>query len=342
MFRQFNIYQSTGDTFGAGGLSRAMRTIPVLLEIAADMERLCPDALLVNFTNPMSANCWALNKYSKIKTIGLCNGVTGFQSHLADIIGVPFEETWCKAIGVNHFTWITDFYHKGECVLNKVKEIMRNDESKRAGGQFTWELFDTFGAFPVVGDGHICEFMPLMQAKGAYYGKTFGVDGGHDFEKYAKYWDDVCEDMDAQAYGRKPLVLPDMSGEPSFSDEDLFIDVVMAATGGGAAVERTVNLANNGIAPNLPPDAILEVTALVNSAGFHPYNYGELPAGINAVLQRVTSSHALTVEASVSGDYNMIIQALMADSVAANRQTAEKIADCILETHKDYLKHFKI
>ena len=339
MFRQFNIYQSTGDTFGAGGLSRAMRTIPVLLEIAADMERLCPGALFVNFTNPMSVNCWALNKYSKIKTVGLCNGVTGYQSELADILGVPFGQTWCKAVGVNHFTWITHFEHNGGCVLGKLKQIMRDDESKRIGGQFTWELFDTFGAFPVVGDGHICEFMPLMQAKGAYYGKTFGVDGGHDFEKYARYWDEVCEDMEAQAYGRKALKLPERDGGPSFSDEDLFIDI-MAAVGGGQPVERTVNIANNGVVHNLPADAIIEVTALVNSAGFHPYNYGELPAGISAIMQRVAASHALTVEASVSGDRNIVIQALMADSVAVNRQAAEKIADCILDTHKAYLPHF--
>ncbi|MCL1792650.1 MAG: hypothetical protein FWG34_02150 [Oscillospiraceae bacterium] len=342
MFRQFDIYQSTGDTFGAGGLSRAMRTIPVLLEVASDMEKLCPNALFVNFTNPMSVNCWALNKYSKTKTIGLCYGVTDIQRQLANVIGAPFEETWSKAVGVNHFTWITQFTHNGKSAWNRVREAMANDEAKRVGGQFTWELFETFGAFPAVGDGHICEFMPPTQAKGAYYGKTFGVDGGHDFERYARYWDDVCEEMEAQAYGRKPLtVLPEETAAGcTFRDEDLFIDVVMAALGSGKAVERTVNLPNNGIVLNLPSDAVLEVTALVNGSGFHPYNCGEMPAGINAILQRVVASHALTVEASLSGDRNMVIQALMADLVAANRQTAEKIADCILETHKDYLPHF--
>lgn len=341
IFRQFNIYQSTGDTFGAGGLSRAMRTIPVLLDVAADMEKLCPDALFVNFTNPMSVNCWALNKYSKIKTVGLCYGVTAIQHNLANMIGVDFDDTWSKAVGVNHFTWITDFMYKGENAWGLVKEAAEKSGKKHTHGQYTWELFETFGAYPTVGDGHICEFMPLMQAQGAYYGKTFGVDGGHDFEKYAKYWDDVCGEMEAQAYGRKPLeVLPETETGRTFRDEDLFIDIVMAATGGGKPVERTVNLPNNGIVSNLPADAILEVTTLVNSAGFHPYNYGELPAGINAILQRVAASHALTVETSISGDRNMVIQALIADSVAINRHTAEKIADCILETHRDYLPHF--
>jgi len=344
MFRQFNIYQSTGDTFGAGGLSRAMRTIPVLLEVAFDMEKLCPDALFVNFTNPMSVNCWALNKYTKIKTVGLCYGVTAHQHNLADLIGVPFDETWSKAVGVNHFTWITDFMYKGKDAWPLVREAAEKSEHKYMHGQYTWELFETFGAYPTVGDGHICEFMPLMQAKNAYYGKTFGVDGGHDFEKYAKYWDDVCDDMEAQAYGHKPLTVlsEDTASGNTLRDEDLFIAVVMAASGIGKPVERTINLPNRGIVENLPPDAIIEVTAFVNGSGFHPYNYGQLPAGINAILQRVTSSHALTVEASVSGDRNMVIQALMADSVAVNRRVAEQITDCILETHKKYLPHFGV
>ena len=311
------------------------------------MERLCPDALLVNFTNPMSVNCLALNKYSKIKTVGLCYGVTSFQHYLAELIGAPFAETWSKAVGVNHFTWITEFTHNGADAWPRVREAIAANPAKRADNPFTWELFDAFGAFPTVGDGHICEFMPLMQAKGAYYGKTFGVDGahgGHDFSKYAKFWDTVFDDMADQAYGRKPLEpMPEPDAETgiTFRDEELFINIISAALYGGKPVERTVNLPNNGVVPNLPDDAILEMTALVNSSGFHPYNHGKLPAGLNAILQRVTSSHALTVEAAVSGDRAIVIQALLADSVAPNRAIAENIAGKIFETHKPYLTHFK-
>ena len=339
MFREFNIHQSTGDTFGAGGISRAIRTIPVLLEVARDVERLCPDALFVNFTNPMSVNCWALNKYSKVKTIGLCYGVTYYQNVLAHLIGVPFKETWTKAVGVNHFTWITDFTHNGKDAWPRVREALAADPSKRAGNVYTWELFDTFGAFPTVGDGHVCEFMPLMQAQGAYYGNTFG----DKFEDYQAYWDGVFANMSDQAYGNKALeIRKDPSAESGvvFRDEALFMDVINAALFNGTPVERTVNLPNNGVIPNLPNDAILEVTTLVNSAGFHPYNYGPLPPGLNAILQRVTSSHALTVEAAVSGDPNLVIQALLTDNIAPTRAIANKIADKIFEIHKPYLTHF--
>lgn len=116
IFRQFNIYQSTGDTYGAGGVSRALRTIPVLVEVGHDIERLCPNALMINFTNPLTVNVWALSIATKVKVAGLCYGVTYYQHYLANLIGMPWDQLNCRAIGVNHFTWITDLSYQGESV----------------------------------------------------------------------------------------------------------------------------------------------------------------------------------------------------------------------------------
>ena len=340
IFHKFNIYQSTGDTYGAGGVSRALRTIPVLVEIARDMEKLCPNALLVNFTNPMTVNCWALNKVTKIKTIGLCYGVTYFQHFLAKFIDVPFEETWTKSIGVNHYTWITDFQYQGKDVWPLLRQKMKEKETEVKNMPYTWELFETFGAFPCVGDGHICEFVPGFQGKGAYYGKTFGIDGAHNFEEYAKHWDKVFDDMKDQAYGRKPLEkIGDNPSGDTFRDEDLFIDVLSAIMGGNP-VERTINLPNQGQVPSLPLGAILEGTTLVNGAGFHPLSYGELPTGINAILQRILGAQALTVEAALKADRNLVVQTFMADLTAIRKADAQKLTDCILNTHKEYLPQF--
>ena len=340
VFHQFNIHQSTGDTYGAGGVSRALRTIPALIEIAHDMEKLCPDALLVNFTNPMTVNCRALTKSTSIKTIGLCYGVTWYQHFLARFIDVPFEATWTKAIGINHFTWITDFLYEGRDAWPLVREKMKEKAGEVSRQPYTWELFETFDAFPCVGDGHICEFVPGFQGKGQYYGKTFGLDGQHNFEKYAKSWDDVFGDMADQAYGRKPLdsVIENKEGEV-FRDEDLFIDVLSAIMG-GPAVERTINLPNAGQAPGLPLGAVLEGTALVNGAGFHPLGYNELPVGISAIMNRILSAQELTVEAALKADRKLVVQAFMADLTAVKKADAEKLVDCILETHRDYLPQF--
>ena len=339
MFRQFGIYQCTGDTYGAGGVSRALRTIPVLIEVARDMEKLCPNACLFNFTNPMTVNIWAINKETNIKAVGLCYGATWHQHFLANFIGVPFKDTWSKSIGVNHFTWITDFYYKGQDAWPLIRNRM--DEFRKAAGQYTSELFEVFDAYPCVGDGHICEFVPGFQAKGGYYGKTFGLDGGHDFEGYARSWDRVFEDMADQAYGRKPLEkIRDNEAGETFRDEDLFIDVLLATLGDSDPIERTVNLPNKGQVSNLPYGAVLESTALVNSAGFHPLSFGEIPVGIMAIMQRILGAQALTVEASLKADRKLAVQAFMADLTAVKKADAEKLVDCILETHKDYLPQF--
>ena len=343
IFRQFNVYQSTGDTYGAGGVSRALRTIPVLIEVARDIERLCPNALFINFTNPMTVNCRAVARETSVRIGGLCYGVTYYEHYLARFIGVPWKETRCRAIGVNHFTWITDFQCEGQdawpLVRQKMQEKIDSGEIKES---YTWELFRMFDAFPCVGDGHICEFVPGWQGQGAYYGRTFGVNAGHDgsFEEYVAGFHRVFAEMADQAYGRTPITKSevDISGE-TFKDEDLFIDVLNASLGQGEIL-RTVNLPNVGQASNLPAGAVLEATTFVSGAGFQPLCFGELPPGITAILQRIIGTQELTVEAALKADRKLAIQALVAGETVRTEAEAERMMDVILETHREYLPQF--
>lgn len=339
IFRQFNIFQSTGDTYGAGGVSRSMRTIPRLLEIARDMEELCPDAVLVNFTNPMTPNVTALSEHTRIKTVGLCCGVTYYQHYLAQLIGVPYEQTWSKAVGVNHYTYITDFTYQGKNAWPLVRQAAERNSKLRQDMPHTWELFDAFDAFPCVGDGHICEFIPGFQGEKAYYGKTFGIDAGHSFEHYAASWDDVFEDMRAQAYGEKPLVKIEERSSNTFRDEDYFIDVVSALLD-GERCECTVNLPNRGQAPGLPMGAVLEQTTLINGAGFHPLAYDSIAPGILAHMNRIASVQTLIAEASVRCDRKMVVQALMAGLTTLRKAEAERMVDMILDTHRAWLPEY--
>lgn len=341
IFRQFNVYQSTGDTYGAGGVSRALRTIPVLVDVAHDIERLCPNALFINFTNPLTVNVWAIAQTSRVKVAGLCYGVTYFEHFLARFIGVPWREVRCRAIGVNHFTWITDFEYAGQdawpLVRQKLREKMVAGEIKES---YTWELFRMFDAFPCVGDGHICEFVPGWQGQGAYYGKTFGIDAGHAFEEYAAGFDKVFAEMADQAYGRAPVVKSevDITGE-TFKDEDLFIDVLNASLGQDE-IFRTVNLPNVGQASNLPLGAVLEATTFISGAGFQPLCFGALPPGLTAILLRILGVQALTVEAALKADRKLAIQALVAGETVRTEAEAERMMDVILDTHRDYLPQF--
>ena len=339
--RQFDIYQSTGDTFGAGGVSRALRMIPVLVEVAKDIERICPNAIFINFSNPMTVNCRAIARTTSVKVAGLCYGVSWYHHYLAKFIGVPMEQLMCRAIGVNHFTWITELQYEGKDAWPLVREKMKEKQEEIKRQPYTWELFRLFGAFPCVGDGHICEFVPGWQGKGAYYGKTFGIDAGHSFEEYAKGFDKVFQDMEDQAYGRAPIIKrEDNPAEAElFKDEDLFIDVLNASLGEDE-IFRTVNLPNIGQASNLPAGAVLEATTLINGAGFQPLCFGELPPGITAILLRIIGAQELTVEAALRGDRKLVLQALVAGETVRTEAEAEALTDALLETHRQWLPHF--
>jgi alpha-galactosidase len=336
VFRQFNVHQSTGDTYGAGGVSRALRMIPALVEIARDVERLCPNAIFINFSNPLTVNVWAISKATNLKVAGLCYGVTYYQHYLANLIGMPWNDLSCRAIGVNHFTWIMDLTYKGESVWPQVRKVME-EKGASLGNPYTWELFRMFDAFPCVGDGHICEFVPGWQGKGAYYGQTFGMDF-HNFEKYAATFDTVYQLMTDQAYGREPIIKREdnPTEKEMFKDEDLFIDVLNAAMGEDA-IFRTVNLPNHGTATNLPKGAVLEATTFINGDGFQPLTFGDLPLGIAAIVNRILGTQELTVEAALKADRKLAIQALVAGETVRTQAEAEKMMDVILDTHRDYL-----
>lgn len=210
-----------------------------------------------------------------------------------------------------------------------------------AHNRYTWELFRTFDAFPCVGDGHICEFVPGWQHKGAYYGQTFGVNAGHRFEDYAAGFDRVFEEMADQAYGRAPIVKAEeqpAAGE-TFKDEDLFIDVLSAAMGEDEIL-RTVNLPNQGQAANLPDGAVLEATTLISGMGFEPLCFGAVAPGIAAIMQRIIGAQELTVEAALQADRKLALQALIAGETVRTRAEAEAVLDTILTTHRAYLPRF--
>src|SRR4030042_5705542 len=333
IFRQFDINQTTGDTYGAGGLSRALRQVPVMVTVAKDMEKLCPEALLINFSNPLTVNCRAISKTTNIRTIGLCTGVKWWHHHLAELIGIPPEEVWCEAIGVNHFTWITKFDHQGKDVFPMLRMYIKEYPKEVEKNTLTWDLFEAFGYFPVVGDGHISEFIPGWLGKNAYYGHTLGIDAHHNFEEYAATFDVVFKEMEDEAYGRKPLTRGGYSYDGQFKEEVMF-EKILSALSGDIEFYNSVNMPNTGQAINLPMGAVLESTALFNGSGIHPFCFGELPPGITAILHRIIGVQELTVDAAITGDRQLILQALMAGLTVKTKPEAEKMLEVIIDTHR--------
>jgi len=181
--RTYGIYQPVGDSVMPGGASRALRMIPAMVDIAADVLDLCPDALFFNYGNPMTPVCRAVRKATGAEIIGLCHGVFGVAYTLADLLDVPRAELDYTAVGLNHLTWFTEIGRGGTDLMPRLHEIAREqlaaaetDPLAVQRNRFTWELFELSGAFPAVGDRHVSEFFPQFFRKGKHYGKTLGVD----------------------------------------------------------------------------------------------------------------------------------------------------------------------
>lgn len=341
--RKYGIYQPVGDTAMPGGISRTMRMVPAMMDIANDVQRLCPTARFFNYANPMTVNCWAVRKATGADIVGLCIGVFEVHQGLASFIGAPREEVTSLAAGVNHFTWIYDLRWKGQDAWPLVRARLARERAgdagesfKRADNPFSWSLFEAYGAYPAVNDRHVVEFFPERFPQGRYYGKTLGVDV-FSFEGTITHGDQRYERMKAQAHGEIPLddsILKRAPGEHARLLE------ILDALDNDQRKCFSANLPNRGAVPNLPDDAVLELTCVATGRGLRPLQVPDFPDTLAAPLTRKTSAQSLTVEAALTGDRRLFVEALLADGAVTDRATAEKLADELLQTHRQYLPQF--
>jgi alpha-galactosidase len=356
--RKYGVYQPVGDTVMPGGISRAMRMIPALVDIAHDAASLCPQALFINYSNPMTANCWAIRQATGVAVVGLCHGVFHVERQLARFIGAPPQEVTSLFAGLNHLTFIFDLRWRGRdawplararlaeergepvdaAVLGQYFAEMgaASDDFKAADNPFSWSLFEAYGAYPAVNDRHVTEFFPERFPNGRYYGRTLGVDG-FSFENTIAWGDKIYADMRAQALGEAPL--NERLFERAEGEHEQLLDILRS-------IERderrifSVNLPNRGAVANLPDEAILELPAAATAAGLRPLQMLDFPAPLAAIVTRKLMATALTVEAALRGSRNLLVEALLADGAVTDPAIARQMADELLEAHRRYLPNF--
>ena len=330
--RRFGIHVPVGDTAGPGGISRALRMAPVLVEIARDVAELCPAAAFLNYSNPMAVNCRAVARETDLSVAGLCAGVRNTHRHLADLLGVAPELLESRAVGINHFTWITELRLGGEDAWPQVRVRLPSRPDRIEEDPLSWELFDLFGALPAPLDRHVAEFIPGWHGKGAYYGRTLGVDA-HSLERTIADGDAAYQAMVEQAEGRQPL-------QTDAGDHNDAIPILRALWGEAPPDLYSVNLPNAGQVSNLPARVVVEGTARVDSAGFHPLGFGAIPPGMAALLQREIAVQELTVEAAFAGDRELVVQAMLADGRVTAPADARALTDTLLAAHREWLPRF--
>ena len=340
--KKYGLSQTIADTLGIGGIMRGLRTIPVLQDICRDMEELCPDALLLNYVNPMAINCWALSRSTDIRTVGLCHSVWHTAAHLAEDMGVPVAEMSYVVAGINHMAFYLTLEHKGEDLYPRLREVGAQNPAPertympwRLTDAVRYEMFKRLGYFVTESSEHFSEYTP-------YFIKR---DRPDLIEKYAIPIDEYprrCEKNIAEWEHKRDEL--ETSGAPLKVDRTADYGPLIVhsiATG----QPRTVygNVPNHGLIDNLPGDCIVEVPCLVDGNGVQPTRIGELPPHLTALMQTNINPQALTVEAAITGKREHIYHAAMLDPHTAAELDLDQIwsmVDELIGAHGDYLPEF--
>jgi len=307
--------QTIGDTTGVGGVFRALRTFPVLTGIAEDMRELCPDAWLLNYTNPMAMNVWWLSVVAPdIKVVGLCHSVHWTAHDLAELVDVPFEETHYRAAGVNHQAWLLEWTHRGEDLYPRLRDRLRDDEELTR--RVRVEMFRRLGYYPTETSEHSSEYLSWFLRSDEQI-ERFRLE---PLEYIGISRENVAEFEAAReslAAGRD-LEIPE-DGASEYAPQIIHSLVT------GTRREVHVNVPNRGLIDNLPDDCVVEVPAVVDSGGLSPVAMGALPAQCAAVNMAYISVGRLAVEAARTGDPLLVRQAVLMDPNAQSTLTPEQI-----------------
>ncbi len=320
--------QTIGDTLGVGGIFRALRTIPVMLDIAADMAELCPDAWLLNYTNPMAMLCWATYAGSPIqRVVGLCHSVQWTTRGLAELVGVPYEEVDYLGAGVNHQAWILRFRRNGEDLYPLLDAAIDRDPELRR--RVRVEIYRRFGYFPTESSEHSSEYLPWFLRDDAMVDQ-FRVP----VDEYVRRSEENLRLYDEER--QKLATGGAFEIERSLEYASLIVHSIL--TGEPRVIYG--NVANEGLIENLPRGACVEVPCLVDGNGVQPTAVGALPPQLAALNRTFLNVCELTVRAALEGRRDHVEHAALLDPNAAGTLSPERIValvDDMIAAHGDAL-----
>ena len=332
---QYGIKQSVGDTVGPGGVMRALRNVPVLLGIARDMEEVCPDAWMLNITNPMTALCRAVTRETSIATVGLCHEVTMAQYTLSQLLDVDFRAIDLTVTGVNHLPLVTALSIDGEDGFERLRQIVADaPDDKRdllRANQVKLALFERFGVLPAAGDRHLVEFFPGFLTEASGWGKRWGVrlTTIEEREQWLEWFrHEFAELQKAHELPREP------SGEMVAPVIDCFMRDVPRAF--------PLNLPNAGQCPDISPESVVESMCVVDGRGMRGRDTATAPPVLAEWLRRIVASQEATVEAAVSGSRDRVVEAMLLDPLAGriDFEHVEQMTDEMLAATKRWLPQF--
>jgi alpha-galactosidase len=366
--KKYGLRQTIADTLGIGGIMRGLRTIPVLLAMAHEMEQRCPEVTFLQYVNPMAINCWALSRASRIRTVGLCHSVQHTISELAYDLGLPAAELDYHCAGINHMAFYTRLEHGGEDLYPRLRAIASEGRAP-AWNRVRYELLRRVGYFVTESSEHLSEYVPWFikrdrpdlierlnipldeyitrcERQIADWEGMRSVLHGGDAAALAGYEQTQLAQRLAEIEGRDPQLAGymrqrwDEAHRPGAAHSGEYGSLIIHAMETGQPQVIYGNVANHGLIDNLPTGCCVEVPCLVDRNGVQPTRVGALPPQLAALMQTNINVQALTVEAALTGRREHIYHAAMLDPHTAAELDLEQIwalVDELIAAHGDWL-----
>ena len=350
---KYGLRMCSGDTIGPGGIFRAMRELPLIMDCAADIERLCPDAWVINYINPSAVNGMAIARYApQIKSFALCDslhmphikiryalraGLINHQSEWNEQLDADFD---LRIAGVNHFTWMLKAENQGRDVTSEIAEYLRRSAATEDKGgdlgakaihneAIAYQLYEVFGCIPVC-VAHTKEYLRFFQGHGVLPDEIPPLSIWETDMRYVRH-DAMWKQVDDFINGTTPI------GEfMTMLGPDHATDIIENMVG-GLGSPFYINTTNRGAVSNMADDAFLELLCNVDMAGPRPRQVGEMPRGLRGMCEVVLDTHELTAEAIVRADFKLLRRAMMTDPLTNSIADADAILRELLAAERDAL-----
>lgn len=331
---KYGVNQCIGDTLGPGGLFKTLRTLPSWMEIIRDVEDLCPDTIILNYTNPMSAVTLLTSRFTEIPVVGLCHSIQNTSHRLAKFAGVPYEEMKWRAAGINHMSWFVELTHNGEDLYPVLLEKMKNPELLKKD-PVRLDAMKYLGAFVSESSGHFSEYIPYYRKRQSLIDQhcNAGYNGATGY--YADNWPIWRRENDERIIQQLEGTLP-LEMKPSNEYAAIIIEAMLKN-------EPQViygNVPNEGLIHNLPSDGVVEVACMIDRNGINPCRFGSLPEHLAALCRSNMAFFDLAVGAVLENDKEMARHALMVDPLSAAVCSLAEISDMfeeLYEAERDFI-----
>ena len=327
------------DAMGIGGIFGGLCQVPAILDICHDMEKVCPDAWLLNYCNPMAIICWGINDYSKIKNVGLCPNPTGGSQRFGRMLGLPPEDIWYTVGGLNHQSWFLEVKYKGEDLFPKIREKVKEMETSASDRRNSLEneMFKTFGYFDT-GGSHLSISLPYFRRTPQLVEKYNVGSNDHMYADAPA----ITAKQDAEL--RQQL----QSGKKfELKEEHRYTGIAASIINAIENNEQTRifgNVRNTGLIPNLLEGCVVEVPCMVDKGGVHPTYVGNLPSQLASLNRLNINVQELAVRGIVEKDKTKVLQAILLDPLTFSMLSIDEIKEIVSEifkAEKQFMKGYK-